>query len=265
MTDKKENIVHFTIPDIRMVQPICIKNKNDVGFNRLQQIEKFKKQGKSYEFFSPNNISLFVSVAKRELKNAKNIFNQIHSEKISKNSYVTFNEKEIKTLYDYFESIQVSIIFSYIAVEAFSNAAIPNSFVLKKTNNKGVREIWDKSSIERWYSTSEKLISILPNTLKTDSPKDTAFWDDFKKLEKLRNQLVHLKTTDKVYALDRNFFKNFFHKNIFKTVESGFKIIQYFNNNTQARFFIPIELSNKKVDILSFNEFEKHFKVNKSK
>ena len=178
-------------------------------------------------------------------------------------SEIIFDGEELKELFDYFEHIQTSIIFSYTAVEAFSNAAIPNNFVIEEVNNKGVKETWNKRNIERWYSTSEKLTKILPNTLAIESPVKSSFWKDFKKLEELRNDIIHLKTTNKNYELKNDFIQKFFQKNIFRLVEAGLKVIKFYGNNNKARFFIPIELGNKRIDIIQFDEFKKYFTISK--
>ena len=146
---EKDNKITFTLPDKRMVQPICFKNEGQEGINRLQQTELFRKNKKNYKFFSSNNISLFVSITKRELNAAKCIFKDLIAKKTEISSEIIFDGEELKVLFDYFEHIQTSIIFSYTAVEAFSNAAIPNNFVIEKINNKCVKETWNKRNIER--------------------------------------------------------------------------------------------------------------------
>ena len=71
-------------------------------------------------------------------------------------------------IYDYLEEIQTSIVFSYKSLESFCNESIPDEYVYKKTNNKGIVEHYSKEQIERWIPTSEKLSDILPEIFKCD-------------------------------------------------------------------------------------------------
>jgi len=157
--------VQISIPDKRMAQPICFNEKGSDRFLRLHQIENFKLKGKQFNFSSPNNISLFVNISKKELKASENIYKDLIQKKISSENIIQFSNTELKILYDYFEHLQISIIFSYSAVEAFVNACIPNSFSFEIINKKGVKEIWNKNNIERYFNTTEKIVKILPITL----------------------------------------------------------------------------------------------------
>ena len=53
----------------------------------------------------------------------------------------------------------------YTAIEALSNLLIPREYKIERKNNKGVLEIWNKDSIERWMKTSEKIGGIIPSII----------------------------------------------------------------------------------------------------
>ena len=263
--EKENEEISFTFPDNRMVPPICYKDKRNGVITRLQQTEIFKHNRKEYQFLRPSNVGLFVNISLKELKLSQNIFNKFINKKMSNSNKILFEEKELTLLYDYFEHIQTSIIFSYTAVESFSNAAIPNNFSIDKINNRGILEIWDKNNIEKWYPTSQKLIEILPLTLASNNIKNSKHWDDFLKLEIIRNEIIHLKDSDKIYNIDNSFFQKFFHKNIFRIIESGFNIIKFYSDNIKASFFIPIQLGNKKVNIFEIDDPDNYFHLEQVK
>src|SRR5690606_6291552 len=105
-----------------------------------------------------------------------------------------FSPDETVSLFDYLEHIQTAIITLYSAIESLINILIPDDFILEERNNKGIKEMWDKSAIERWKSTSEKLKVIIPKALTITNPTSYKCWSKFCEFEALRNDIVHIKS-----------------------------------------------------------------------
>ncbi len=99
-------------------------------------------------------------------------------------------------LFDYLESCVAHVVFSFTAIEAFANEAIPESFVYTVQRDEGTATL-SKADIERRIGLDEKLDTILPSVLSVPSPKGTRPWEKYRTLKKLRDRLVHLKAVDR--------------------------------------------------------------------
>ncbi|KJD38039.1 hypothetical protein QD46_21975 [Paenibacillus polymyxa] len=251
----KEN--EIIIEDLRMYRKVGVKAENDDRLIIMQDVESFILDGKRVEFTSPNNIAICLSKAMKETDLANSIFDSLIKSKI-KNKEVKFNDSETVSLFDYFEHLEVGIIFSYTAVEAFANVAIPEEFGYEIKNNKGIKEIWDKAAIERWMKTTDKLRYILPNILQCSDPCNNKFWSDFKKLEDIRNKLIHQKTFE-IKRRDESIYKSFFNESIFRIIKSGFLVIDYFVNMDIDNINFPNGFGEAKLFIEEIDDFHKHW------
>jgi len=247
--------------DARELRPIIIYAKKQqatffLGHNEIYSIDKTK-----VNFTAPNNISICLNISEREYEIAKKKFLTLIKPKFDKKtSEISFTKSQTKQLFDYFEHLQVSLIFAYTAVEAFSNIGIPENYTLEKINNKKVKEIWNKESIERWLSTTEKVRDILPEILKIKSPKDETFWADFKKLEEIRNEIIHQKTVTNEVNVSSKYLNEFFSKEIFEIIRSGYLVINYFCSAVEfAHIYFPLGIGTMKQQPLVLEDFEKHF------
>jgi len=175
--------------DLRMMRPIIVLDEKNNSSHLLQPTSEIKLGNDNVTFCSPNIVSLFVSIAKKELEDAKVIFNKSIHLKITKSKNVDFEKEENKLLFNYFEKIGISIVAIYTAVEALANIAIPNDYKLEKMNKKKVIEIWNKQNIERWICTTEKIGDIIPEIMHIESPKKLKIWSYFKSLEEMRNYI----------------------------------------------------------------------------
>ena len=224
----------YKIFDIRANKPICfksIKNGVEEGSMVYQELDQIHFKNNNLLYFPPNNVAILLSISKRFLNEAKKIFeNKIDSNKINHSlDNVEGNRKEhliekSKILYDFIEDIQISIVFSYTALEAFCNLSIPDNYEYKiKNNRKGTIEVYDKRAIERWIPLREKLSQILPEIYQTKRIKKQKFWNYYIKLEKYRNDIIHQKTIKRT-----EFYKNYFRKDIFDVCQSAENIIKFF-------------------------------------
>lgn len=170
----------------------------------------------------PNDVSLYSNISDTNLKKAQEFYNDkiLPRHKIW---YGSFPSLEIQTeYYNYFELIISSIIFAYTALEAFANICIPNNyeFLIDKS---GVKTIYSKEAIERKYSLREKFKIILKDIMNTSDPTKEDWWNDFIKLEDLRNEIIHTKQSK---SEDR--YSQLLGKDIFPLIETHKKIIKFY-------------------------------------
>ena len=214
--------------DIRDERSIKLHSKNNDKIYFFSKGKEAKYLDKKIIYFTPNNISLSLNLMKKSYKRSKKLLKILLSKSDSK--IIQLVEEDKETLYDYFEEITTSIIFSYISIEAFVNAAIPEDFIYEKINEKKVKELWNKESIERWLSTSQKVSEILPTILKTNEIKKEDFWIRFKELEKIRNEIVHQKTIEDGTLLDSELYNKLLSPDIFRKISSSLSVIKFFYN-----------------------------------
>lgn len=244
--------------DLRDERSIKLFSKADEATFFLGRSSSVELIDKKISYSAPNNIALSLSLMKKSLKKAKTLYSKLISKKQDKK--IRLEDEYKGELYDYFEEIQTSIIFSYISVEAFSNAAIPEEYIHEKVNEKGIKEMWNKENIERWMSTSEKVGDILPIVLKSDNIKSQLFWSTFKELEKLRNSIVHQKTIESGTKLDSEIFNYMLNPLVFEKIESSLKIIGFFYKLNSAHPYFPLGFGIAKFQVHEIESMEKHFR-----
>lgn len=234
----------------RCIRPVLIYEQKTKETFQLQQSEVQEVKGKKYKFIAPNNITLCLSISNREYSKASELFknNIIHKTKMPGNS-ISFEYEETESLFDYFEHLQVSIIFAYTAVETFINFSIPSDFKYEKQNNKKVKEIWDKESIERYITTNEKLQKILPIILKVKPPTQETFWKNFLKLEEVRHEIIHQKSISNNPNLSSTYLKYFLDIDIFEVIRSAALLINFYCEQSEivGKFF-PMGMGNRQIN-----------------
>jgi len=119
----------------------------------------------------------------------------------NKNRIISTLKKQVnfaddKSAFDAIESISISVITAYSAIESFCNDSIPNNHEYwHKKHSDLIFEKSDKMEIERYFSTSNKLNNILPEIFNVDSPKGKSpIWASYKKLKECRDGLIHAKS-----------------------------------------------------------------------
>jgi len=223
----------YKIFDYRINKPICIKkieNGIEEGSMILQELDQITFGKNNLLYFPPNNVGVLLSISRGSLEEAKNIFEyKIDPKKFeyplnnSKDDHKQFLIEKSKIICDFIEKIQISIVFSYTALETFSNLSIPENYVYKKISDKGVAELYNKKTIERWIPLREKLSIILPEIYQTKKLKSQKCWSYYIKLETYRHNIIHQKSIKRT-----EFYKNYFKTDIFKICQSGEDIIKFF-------------------------------------
>jgi hypothetical protein len=192
----------------------------------VQQIQTYIVGKSSIRFNSPNIIALFINKSEKELEQAISLYNSIIKPKVNKKEAFVLDEPSTVQFYDYLEYIQTSIITLYSAIESLVNVLIPKEFKWEEVTSKGVKEIWDKSAIERWKPTSEKLTKILPMALCIKSPNTFNYWSVFKEFEVLRNSIIHVKDESLHHAdNDKTIIGLLLNESVFKKIESAKNLI----------------------------------------
>ncbi|MCO6162664.1 hypothetical protein [Flavobacterium sp. NRK F7] len=243
--------------DIRDERSIKLSSKEKNKFYFLEKGKEAQHSNKRIIYFTPNNISLSLSLMKKSYKQSKKLLKNIFDK--YPNELIQLETIDKPILYEYFESITTSVIFAYIAVESFANAAIPEDFNYEKINDKKIKEIWSKENIERWMPTSKKIKDLLPKILNTSNIVDEIFWKDFENLEQLRNNIVHQKTIDNGTELESELYNKLLKKEIFKIISSSISVIKFFYNYDNAHPYFPLGLGIAKLKFEEINDIEEHF------
>ena len=81
------------------------------------------------------------------------------------------------------------------------NEELPEDYVCEREEqmDSGVHVVrqFDKGQIERHFSLSEKLATVLPQATGKPSPKGNSSWEGFVHLRRLRDRVVHIKSEDR--------------------------------------------------------------------
>jgi len=248
---------NFESTDIRNERMLRIHSKSDNKTYTLAKGSQANIGNQKVLFFPPNNISLTLSLMKKAYKKAFVMHKDLIRKK--KEKTIKLEEESRALLFDYFEEIVSSVIFAYVSVEAMANAAIPEDFKLEKVNEKGIKEIWSKENIERWMPTSQKVTDILPSILKSGDIKVEKFWNNFKELEKLRNDLIHQKTVQSGTKLDSDIFQKLLKQEVFLKIKSAISVIKYFYDLDNSHPYFPLGLGIAKVIIEEVDDIGEHF------
>jgi hypothetical protein len=101
-------------------------------------------------------------------------------------------------LFDYLEYSMVAVNFSFQSLESYCNSIVARTDDVDsiEIKTKEGNKTYSKKEIERNLSTEEKLLLVIPSILKLKNPKDTIQWHNFKKLKKIRDDIIHMKSRD---------------------------------------------------------------------
>ncbi|MCW3117386.1 MAG: hypothetical protein JWM28_1468 [Chitinophagaceae bacterium] len=238
----KNNLVYCIYPsqyeifDERINKPLWFRQMDDgveTGSMVIQEMDEISFPKNPFEFFAPNNVALLLSVSEKYADTAKILYKSKidpkiinHSTQAAKMDKKKFLQQNSSLAADYIEQIQIAIVFSFTAIEAFINLSIPEDYKYEvQVKNKGITEIYNKEAIERWVPLTDKISNILTVIYKTKKIESEKFWSNFKTLEKMRNNIIHQKSIDRT-----DFYKDYFQEQIFKIIESSSLLLQFFYN-----------------------------------
>lgn len=241
------------MPDSRSNKPYGIHDQKDDQTAFFQMLIEGKISGKDVSVAAPNEISLSLSIAKKSVDSAKHKRKRILEHTKEKN---TLFRREVADVYDMLEDMQKAIVFSYRAVEAFCNASIPSDYVYRKINSKQITEEYRKDQIERWISTSEKVSAILPEILRCASPKSEHFWSSFKKLESLRDNIIHSKSSSSTNTL-----AELFSERCDDYIESSISLLRYFIRLDPTNQIFPLGFGVSSIKVASVPDTAEYLQV----
>jgi len=166
-------------------------DKFNTGLISVAKIEKIN--GKYLSFGLPSSSALFLNMA-------LNSYNQVKLIKIEEcfddHPQGTWPDNH-KMLFDFFELMMSQIVFSFTAIETFANIAIPEKYIYRhQRTDKKYTEEYSKYQAEQNLKLDVKLDKILPEIYSVKSPIGTKLWEKFQHHKKIRDRLIHLKSSD---------------------------------------------------------------------
>lgn len=172
----------------------------------------------------PNPTALFLNLSHSSYIQAKNFFKFLINKDITK---IDLRQEE-EDLFNGFEYYMASVIFAYTALESFANEIIPDEYkveLLRK--DKKCTELYSKNQIERNLTLKTKLSEILPEITSREIPKDKLIWNKFIEMEKIRHDIIHMKSSDRK-GLDSN-TKKISYDHIWNRLINNIKLEDYSN------------------------------------
>ncbi|GEM_PF-2396657 len=143
----------------------------------------------------PNATAMMLNASKKAFAEAKNL-REHRALSHAPRGFVQFRSNADAV--DFGECVALSAIAAHTALECFANEWIPPWLTYKQKNKKGdVQKILNKEEIERRLKLSEKLGVVLPHVFGVATPRGTAIWECFVRLESVRNRVVHMKAADR--------------------------------------------------------------------
>ena len=138
----------------------------------------------------PNATALFLGLSQKYHLEAEYWVNKCVGKKDKANH---LPETESSTFY---ERITASVVFAYTSLEAFVNEQVPDDYVYESVEKNCTRS-FVKDQIERSLNLDTKLGDVLPQVLKVATPKGGKLWNEYDKLQNLRDRIIHMKTKDR--------------------------------------------------------------------
>lgn len=229
------------------------------GDDRIYQIE----DRHSYTFGktkltipTPNIAGIILNAAEKQTALARNIYTKNIQPILKLQEDVTLTDIQSAQLFSYIEYMQIAVITLYTAIESLVNTLIPQDYLYHEEKNGGSL-LMDKSYIERNKSTDFKLSKILPEALKIKSPKTSIHWPNFKMLEDIRNNIIHLKTEAlNEEDMDKNLMYSLLKPSIFKIIGSTQKLIAELSATVDDGYNAPILKEKDETFTMVFEDWE---------
>jgi len=241
------------IPDLRANKPIGCHDQEDNGTAFFQRLITAKIDNTEISIAAPNEISISLHISKNAVEKSDKL--RLLIKKKGKQTDSAIYEKDVTIAYDYLEEIQKAVVFSYKAVESFCNAVIPDEYIYIKTTNRGIEEHYKKEQIERWLSTSEKVSKILPEIMNVTSPSQENFWSGFKNLERLRNEIIHSKSSSSTEVLNELFLPK-----MRDYIISSLDMLHFFIKTDPYNPVFPLGFGDSKIKVWSVESVDTLFK-----
>ncbi len=242
--------------DKRIKKPIVYRVVDIDQDVTTQQIETFKIGKGEIRFNTPNLSSVFLNVAKKELVKAKAIYDKIFTPKVSLKEHFNLDDIETVLVYDYLEHIQTSVIMMCSSVESLTNALIPDDFIFYEKIKGKIKE-YKKADIERCMSTTDKLKYVIPKALKIKSPSTFKCWSRYDALVKLRNDIIHTKTTTSKQRKEKNTIINILiNTKVFGFINSAKELLKDLNKLIPKQPEYPILFNTEDLEVITISSWD---------
>ena len=174
----------------------------------------------------PNDVSLYASICERNLTRAKLFYDATFPDR-QQYQIGNFPDPDIQRDYvDYFENITTAALFSYTAIEAFTNSFIPDGYQIVKPSGK----IVDKAKIERTFPLVDKLKEVMRDVYATPDPEQEAWWQCLSELQEIRDQTIHTKQ-----HLSKDRYSKLLSQGIFEIITVYEAIIRFYGGYILAK------------------------------
>ena len=249
--DGRPKEVKLPIGDHRFNQPIAVFNKSENETGIFQRLLLTEIGGAQVAFAAPNEIALALGASRNAFIRVKDQRQRLLALAQAKGA---IHGEEATHFYDALEDLQISVIFSYKAIESLCNALMPDDYVYEVEDTKGIIQRYRKEQIERWVATSTKVKDILPAVIGCPKPSEQPFWSDFKSLERLRNELVHSKSKSSAEILSE-----LFSEKVARYLRSTSDLIKFFYTHSKLRQKFPVTFGNMRISVFEIDKFEDLF------
>lgn len=214
-------------------------------------------RGTYFIFPEPSASGLFfnqsLTAAKKAAKSRRKI-------KISATKFFGVSSKEIhhkydRYFYDFCESMMVSIVTAFQALEYYCNDQIHAANLQNFPIPRGKKtEPHNSEEIERFCSIKTKLDTVLPHVKKVKTFKGTKLWQDIDTVITLRDRLVHLKGEEvsiqgQAVHLRSSIFYELLFLDLGKYIHTTLEVIKYFQGDFDGHaVFKRIEWEAKRLE-----------------
>ena len=212
------------------------------------QVEKKGAQRGTITHRDCNFVALSLDIAIKAAERGLQAFNSIDFHEDSTTTPKRIDRSIAHTTDDLFleyaEQFMVAVTFSFHAVETFANDVIGANVTEQEPFDVGTEETPKRLNavgLQAFYSTSEKVGIALPRLLGISpmpkSAKEGQDWDRFRKLEKLREEIIHLKWHRQYRSGDidnATLWFTFINSDIWQQPRSAAVVLHYF-----ARSLVP--------------------------
>jgi len=142
------------------------------------------------------------------------------------------------------------------SVESLTNALIPDDFVFEEKVKDKINTL-NKAEIEKSKSTIDKLKFIVPQALKIKSPSTFKCWSKFTDLVKLRNDIIHTKTTTVEQRKEKNGIINLLiNTKIFGQINSAFELLKELKKLIPTHAEYPIIYNTEPLETITINSWD---------
>ncbi len=164
--------------------------------------------GKAITVGAPNVNALLLDFAVRLDIESQDLLREIQAE--AEHPALTMATFPDRKMFDGFEKRMASAVFAFTAIESFTNEIIEiaygQGYRYEQKQKHGLVASLDIENV-LWLTLDEKLGKVVPDALTIKSPKQTIHWDNFKRLKRIRNRIVHLKGQDRANSMDRSLWE----------------------------------------------------------